>query len=201
MPIARGAVGWGLAASLAAVLLAAECSETGRVGALSACAQPRVETSAWQLLPSAEAAVTFKLPPELHLDREYLMPHGGSVWRDGPRYFYQTYSAPLSAARASPPDPSWLRPPSIADDPSDCRALIGGMWAYLSTYHLPGGPYTANGWFVDTVSGFDFVLSGSGPTPADQQEFLAALGTVRLDRARLQQPPQMRPALDTQLAP
>jgi hypothetical protein len=132
--------------------------------------------------------VTFKLPPDLHLDREYPMPHGGSVWRDGPRYFYQTYSAPLSAARASPPDPSWLRPPAIADGQRDCRALIGGMWAYLSTYHLPDGSYAANGWFVDTVSGFDVVLCGSGPTPADQQEFLAALRTVRIDRTRLRGP-------------
>jgi hypothetical protein len=188
MPIERGAVRWGLATSLAAVLLAAGCFETGRVGALSACAQPRVETAGWQLLPSAEAAVTFKLPPELHLDRQYQMPHGGSVWRDGPRYFYQTYSAPLSAARASPPDPSWLRSPVVVDDESDCRALIGGMWAYLSTYHLPDGSYAANGWFVDTVSGFNFVLSGSGPAPADQQQFLAALRTVRLDRARLRRP-------------
>ncbi len=188
MPIERGAVGWGLAASLAAVLLAAGCSENGRVGALSACAHQRVDTAGWQLLPSAEAAVTFKLPPELELDREYLMPHGGSVWRDGPRYFYQTYSAPLSAARASPPDPSWLRLPMVVDDESDCRALIGGMWAYLSTYHLPDGTYVAHGWFVDTVSDFNFVLSGSGPTPADQQEFLAALRTVRLDRTRLRGP-------------
>jgi hypothetical protein len=145
--------------------------------------------------------VTFKLPPELQLDREYLMPHGGSVWRAGPRYFYQTYSAPLSAARASPPDPSWLRSPVVVEDESECLAPIGGMWAYLSTYHLPGGPYTANGWFVDTVSGFNLVMSGSGPTPADQQEFLAALRTVRLDRARLRRPRQMRPALDTLRAP
>lgn len=188
MPIERGAVARGLVTSLAAVLLAAGCSETGRVGALSACAEPHVETAGWQLLPSAEAAATFKLPPELHLDREYLMPHGGSVWRDGPRYFYQTYSAPLSAARASPPDPSWLRSPVVVDDESDCRALIGGMWAYLSTYHLPDGSYSADGWFVDTVSGFNFVLSGSGQTPADQQQFLAALGTVRLDRTRLRGP-------------
>lgn len=188
MPIERGAVARGLATAMAAVLVAAGCSEIGRVGALSACAEPHVETAGWQLLPSAEAAATFKLPPELQLDREYLMPHGGSVWRDGPRYFYQTYSAPLSAARASPPDPSWLRSPVAADDESDCRALIGGMWAYLSTYHLPGGPYAVNGWFVDTLSGFDFVLSGSGPTPDDQQEFLAALRTVRLDRTRLRGP-------------
>ncbi|HET8586879.1 MAG TPA: hypothetical protein VFM74_03300 [Candidatus Limnocylindria bacterium] len=188
IPIDRRAVRWGLATSLAAVLLATGCSESGRVGALPACVEPRVETAGWQLLPSAEAAATFKLPPKLHLDREYPMPHGGSVWRDGPRYFYQTYSAPLSAARASPPDPSWLRSPVVVDDESDCQALIGGMWAYLSTYQLPGGPYTANGWFVDTVSGFDFVLSGSGPTPADQQEFLAALRTVRLDRTRLRGP-------------
>lgn len=188
MHIERGALGWGLATALAAVLLAAGCSETGRVGALSACAEPHIDTAGWQLLPSAQAAVTFKLPPELHLDREYLMPHGGSVWRDGPRYFYQTYSAPLSAARASPPDPSWLRSPVAVDDESECRALIGGMWAYLSTYHLPDGSYAAHGWFVDTVSGFNFVLSGSGQTPADQQEFLAALSTVRLDRTRLRSP-------------
>jgi hypothetical protein len=62
------------------------------------------------------------------------------------------------------------------------------MWSYLSTYHLPGGPYTANCWFVDTVSDYNFVLIVSGPTPADQQEFLAALRTVRLDRTRLRGP-------------